>query len=77
METQAFRQLLACAKAASGHDGEDAWSVMSTGERLAVALVLDRHDWLQRMNYTMAEAIGRVGPSWVNEIPTVADALNS
>jgi hypothetical protein len=77
MDDRVFRQLLACAQAASGADGEGAWSVMSTGERLAVALVLDRHDWLQRMNYTMAEAIGRVGPEWVNEIPAVAEALNS
>jgi hypothetical protein len=76
LENRAFRQLLACAQAAASADGEDAWSVMSTGERLAVALVLNRHDWLTRMNYTMADAIGRVGPAWVNEIPAVAQAIN-
>ncbi|MFT3761992.1 MAG: hypothetical protein QM761_05125 [Pseudoxanthomonas sp.] len=31
--------------------------VLSTGEKLAVALVLKRPDWLASMDYTMAEAI--------------------
>ena len=46
------------------HGGEDAWSVQSTGEKLAVALALNRQDWLARMGYTMAEAIDRVGEVW-------------
>ncbi len=29
--------------------GKDAWSVQSTGEKLAVALVLNRADWLARI----------------------------
>lgn len=52
--------------------GRDAWSVQSTGEKLAVAIVLNRHDWLQQMDYTMAEAIDRVGREWVSLIPEVA-----
>ena len=37
--------------------GHDAWAVQSTGEKLAVALVLNRADWLEEMQYTIAEAI--------------------
>jgi len=51
--------------------GDDAWSVMSTGEKLAVALALNRADWLARMQYTIAEAIGRVGPDWMRLLPRV------
>lgn len=32
----------------------------SRGEQMAVCLVLDRHDWLQSMGYTMLEAIDRM-----------------
>lgn len=45
---------------------------MSTGEKLAVALILDRPDWLAAMNCTIAEAMERVGPDWVRLIPAVA-----
>ncbi|MDT4852343.1 hypothetical protein FQZ97_865710 [compost metagenome] len=41
------------------------YGVLSTGERLAAALVLNRADWLKEMNYTLCEAIDRVGPEWV------------
>lgn len=37
--------------------------VLSTGEFLAVALVLDRKDLLG--TYTMVEAANRVGPQWL------------
>ena len=43
----------------------------STGEKLAVALALDRADWLKAMGYTMLEAIERVGPTWVAAARTV------
>jgi len=38
--------------------------VLSTGERLAVALVLDQKDWLERWRYTMLEAVERLGEEW-------------
>ena len=38
------------------------WGVQSTGEKLASALVLNRPDWIAAMDYTLAEAIDRVGP---------------
>jgi hypothetical protein len=58
-----FNQLLQKAKEVH-HNGQDAWYPMSTGERLAVALVLNEPIWIFEMGYTLAEAIDRVGPEW-------------
>lgn len=55
--------------------GHDAWTVQSTGERVAVALVLNRVDWLAEANYTIPEAIDRSGAEWVAVIPQVARQL--
>jgi hypothetical protein len=54
--------------------GIDSWSVQSTGEKVAVALVLNRADWLASINYTLAEAVDRSG-SWIGIIPKAARAL--
>ena len=43
---------------------ERRFGVLSTGERIAVAFVLDRYDLLQRAWGTMAEAVHRLGPQW-------------
>lgn len=43
---------------------ETRFGVLSTGERIAVAVVLDRYDLLQRAWGTIAEAIDRLGPLW-------------
>jgi hypothetical protein len=51
------------------------FNVLSTGEKLAAALVLNRADWLASMDYTMAEAIDRVGAEWLSLIPEVARML--
>ncbi|MBT2792847.1 hypothetical protein [Paraburkholderia strydomiana] len=45
---------------------------MSTGDKLAVAPILDRPDWFQPMNCTIARAIERVAPDWLRLIPAVA-----
>lgn len=55
--------------------GHDAWAVQSTGEKVAVALVLNRADWLAEAQYTIAEAIERSGEEWVAIIPEVAHQL--
>ena len=52
--------------------GHDAWAVQSTGEKVGVALVLNRADWLAEMQYTLPEAIHRSGQDWVSVIPQVA-----
>jgi len=51
------------------------FGVLSTGEKLAAALVLNRSDWLAKMDYTLAEAIDRVGPAWLALIPEAARRL--
>ena len=56
--------------------GHEAWAVQSTGERVAVALVLNRVDWLAELDYTIAEAIERSGPEWVAIIPQVARQIS-
>jgi hypothetical protein len=43
---------------------EALFGVLSSGERIAVAVVLDRCDLLQRAWGTIAEAIYRLGPLW-------------
>lgn len=43
---------------------ERLFSVLSSGERIAVAVVLDRYDLLQRAWGTIAESINRLGPEW-------------
>ena len=40
------------------------FGVLSSGERIAVALVLDRYDLLQQVWGTMAESVHRLGPAW-------------
>ncbi|ADV83181.1 hypothetical protein [Terriglobus saanensis] len=55
--------------------GHDAWAVQSTGEKVAVALVLNRVDWLAEIGYTIPEAIERSGAEWVTMIPQVARQL--
>ncbi len=55
--------------------GHDAWAVQSTGEKVAVALVLNRVDWLAEMGYTIPEAMDRSGTEWVAIIPQVAKQL--
>jgi hypothetical protein len=55
--------------------GHDAWAVQSTGEKVAVALVLNRSEWLAEYGYTIAEAIDRAGPDWVEMIPQIARQL--
>jgi hypothetical protein len=55
--------------------GHEAWGVQSTGEKVAVALVLNRADWLIQIGYTIPEAIERSGAEWVAAIPQVARQL--
>ncbi len=57
------------------HGGHGAWGVQSTGEKVAVALVLNRANWLTQIGYTIPEAIERSGTEWVAVIPQVARQL--
>jgi len=45
---------------------------MSTGGQLAVALILDRPDWIAAQGFTIAEAMEKIGPEWLRLIPALA-----
>ena len=45
---------------------ETTFGVLSTGERIAVALVLERHDLLQLAWGPVLESIDRLGPVWTD-----------
>jgi len=60
----------------SKHAAHGGFGCLSTGEKLAAALILNRTDWLNSMSYTIAEAIERVGPEWVKFIPAAAKAVS-
>ena len=45
------------------HDAQS-FGTLSTGERIAVAMVLDRYDLLQDAWGSMLEAVHRLGPEW-------------
>ena len=47
---------------------------LSIGEALTAALVLNRHDWLIEMDYTIAQALDRIDE---DTIPHLADAARS
>jgi len=51
------------------------FGVLSAGEKLAAALVLNRPGWLRDMGYTMAEAIDRVDRDWLAAIPEASRIL--
>jgi hypothetical protein len=50
--------------AASVAEDEAAIGVLSTGEAIAVALVLNRADLMPHGGYTWIEAVDRLGPEW-------------
>ena len=57
---------------------ESAFGPLSTGEKIAVALVLDRRDLMQseRFSYTMLEAIDRLGDEWLQAAILVQKAMD-
>jgi hypothetical protein len=54
--------------------GVEAWRPQSTGEKVAVALALNRADWLKEIGYTIPEAIERAG-NWVRYIRQIEREL--
>lgn len=69
-----FRHFFGKAKDAKS-GGKDAWDAQSTGEKVAVALALNKPEWLASMGYTLAEAIDRTGPQWIALVQPVERAL--
>jgi hypothetical protein len=68
MNQQALQHISAAVSAAAaGHFGS-----LSTGEKLAAALVLNRSDWLADMGYSITEAIERLDDGWTELLPCAA-----
>jgi hypothetical protein len=51
--------------------------VLSGGERVAVAFVLDRPDWLAEDRLTLAEALERITPDWLAALPDAARRMKA
>ena len=62
-ENWEYRQLRSCVVSVQSNEARR--GVMSTGERLTVALILNRSDWLAEEQYTIADAVARVGERWM------------
>jgi len=45
---------------------------LSTGESLTAALVLNRHDWLADMGYTIAQALDRIDSDTIEHLANAA-----
>lgn len=45
---------------------------LSTGESLTAALVLNRHDWLAEMGYTIAQALDRIDSDTIEHLADAA-----
>lgn len=56
---------IALGLAKGGHNG---FGVLSTGEKCYVALAANRMDLLESMDYTIPEALARIGQSWVQAL---------
>lgn len=62
---------------ATQHAKTNGYGVLSTGEQLAAALVLNRADWLAEIGYTIPEAIDRIGPEWSALLIEAQRAMNN
>lgn len=72
--SRAYDDLLDKARAAE-IGGESAWSPLSTRDKLAVALVLNRPDWISSLGYTLGEAIGHLEVDSLAAVPDVERAV--
>lgn len=62
-------------KSREARNGE--FRLLSTGEQIAAALVLNRPDLLAHTGFTLAEAIDRLGVAWLALIPTAERVLRA
>ncbi len=53
----------------------DRFDTLSTGERVAVAMVLDRGDLLKLRGWTILDAANRLGPLWLKAAISVQREL--
>jgi hypothetical protein len=57
--------------------GRAAWTKQSPSEQVAVALILNRPDWLASIDCTLCEAIERLSPMWRELVPVVERNLRN
>lgn len=50
----------------------DGTGPLSTGEALTAALVLNRHDWLTEMDYSIAQALDRIDEDTISHLADAA-----
>lgn len=62
-QTGLYRRLLQMASTCRKHPAQR--GVLSTGEQVTVALILNRPDWLKDSTWTILEAVARCGPEWL------------
>lgn len=67
--SERVRRLIRMVAATARHD--EAYDVLPSTEKIAVALVLDRHDLLAKERNTILQAIRRVDPAWLQAAQTV------
>jgi hypothetical protein len=48
--------------------GEGGFWPLSTGERLYVTLAANRADLMEACDYTVVQALGRIGAEWITEL---------
>jgi hypothetical protein len=57
--------------------GRKSWSTQSTEEEIAVAIALNRGDWLKAIGYTLAEAVAAMESRWIAMIPGIVERLST
>lgn len=59
------------------NSGKGAWLAQSPSEQAALALALNRADWLQETSCTLVEAIERTDPARISMLPRIVRALDT
>ncbi|CAE6737875.1 hypothetical protein QSH39_015980 [Xanthomonas arboricola pv. corylina] len=67
-------RVIAVSRAAQRNDGP---GPLSTGEALTAALVLNRHDWLADMDYTIAQALDRIDEDTIAHLRQAERAIRN
>lgn len=70
-QSQAFKNIYHSAVSALN----GGFDCLSSGQKVAAALVLNRHDWLTKIRYTIPEALYRLDEGWAELMPLVERML--
>lgn len=67
-QNKRFEYLDGIAIRLAGNDPDDTYAVLSTGERLYVALAASRPDLIESEGKTLVQAIARLGNDWTQQL---------